>query len=223
MINVAIAWFLAVRPYDCVADDEASLYGHFDLIVPLRGLGRRMYRSPGRCEVQEYHRRISLDLTPSPDLRGPEWYGRLPRASRLRDHSPVTELETRLGRRTNAIYQEHIAGWPASALIGYELTEAESSKALYGSGGRLALPAAWRDGARVAWVPCQPLWGGFALNSALYGVGLWIVIFGPICMRCQWQAKQRVLRGQCVTCGYDLRGTAHIACPECGAPQSAVV
>ena len=33
--------------------------------------------------------------------------------------------------------------------------------------------------------------------------------------------RARIARGQCVRCGYDLRGTAHERCPECAQPVAA--
>lgn len=62
-------------------------------------------------------------------------------------------------------------------------------------------------------LPLRPIWPGFAVNSIFYSAGLWLVIFGPLAVRGSVRRRRRL----CVRCGYDLRGAAHVVCPECGA------
>ena len=57
-----------------------------------------------------------------------------------------------------------------------------------------------------------PMWPGFAINTLLYTVILWLLICGPFELRRLLRRK----RGLCITCGYDLRGAEHERCPECG-------
>ena len=57
-------------------------------------------------------------------------------------------------------------------------------------------------------LPLRPIWTGFALNTILYAVLLRL----PFALR----RLIRRRRGLCVKCAYDLRGTDHKACPECG-------
>ncbi len=56
------------------------------------------------------------------------------------------------------------------------------------------------------------LWPGFLINSFCYGLILWVVWSAPFATR----RLIRKQRGKCVRCGYDLRGTEHEVCPECG-------
>lgn len=67
--------------------------------------------------------------------------------------------------------------------------------------------------------PLEPLWPGFAINTVFYAAMLWMLFAFPFALR----RIIRRRRGQCVRCGYDLRGQAtsddtimQIICPECG-------
>jgi len=61
-------------------------------------------------------------------------------------------------------------------------------------------------------LPLRPIWPGFAVNTLLYTVILWLFLCGPFELRRIIRRK----RGQCIKCGYDLRGAEHEQCPECG-------
>ena len=60
------------------------------------------------------------------------------------------------------------------------------------------------------WV--RPIWPGFAINTVVYAIILWLLICGPFIVRRDY----RVWRGRCPECGYDLRGDLAAGCPECG-------
>ncbi len=61
----------------------------------------------------------------------------------------------------------------------------------------------------LAW---RPIWGGLAVNTALYA-SLWFgLLFGPGTLR-RWMRDRR---GGCRACGYDLGGQFDGGCPECG-------
>ncbi|MCH7849165.1 MAG: hypothetical protein IIB53_12465 [Planctomycetes bacterium] len=61
-------------------------------------------------------------------------------------------------------------------------------------------------------LPLRPLWPGFAVNTIIYAVILWLLTFCPFTLRRCIRRKH----GQCTKCGHDLRGADHPACPECG-------
>ena len=62
-------------------------------------------------------------------------------------------------------------------------------------------------------LPYLPLVFGFLINSFLYGVIIWFFFGGMN----ELTRLLRRHRGLCEGCAYDLRGTEHEACPECGA------
>ena len=65
-----------------------------------------------------------------------------------------------------------------------------------------------------AWLlPLYPIWTGFAINTIFYAALLWLLTLCPFTVR----RLIRIKRGHCIKCGYDLRGTDHEKCPECGA------
>lgn len=119
------------------------------------------------------------------------------------------------------------AGFPMRSLY-YERT----GFARYFDGddeGSLNMITGWTDGIWIPWrkpsyfyygfqpgcvLPTLPVWPGFAVNTAIYGVLIWLVGFGPFALR----RTLRRRRGRCVRCGYDVAGLTK--CPECGACAS---
>ncbi|MCH8824253.1 MAG: hypothetical protein IH984_12210 [Planctomycetes bacterium] len=115
------------------------------------------------------------------------------------------------------------SGWPALALRGrfivvwrkktgsskYEpIIERERT-------GILILPSKNVDHEMLAtWrlIPLSPMWPGFAINTIIYAVILWILWSSPFAARRMIRRK----RGHCIKCGYDLRNVEHEKCPECG-------
>jgi hypothetical protein len=65
--------------------------------------------------------------------------------------------------------------------------------------------------------PIDPIWPGFALNTAFYAALLFMLCSAPGFVR----RRLRHHRGQCPHCAYDLRATPNTTCPECGSPSPA--
>lgn len=61
-------------------------------------------------------------------------------------------------------------------------------------------------------IPLRPIWPGFVINTVCYTVFLLLLTLGPLSFRNIIRRK----RGLCIKCAYDLRGTEHNVCPECG-------
>jgi len=107
---------------------------------------------------------------------------------------------------------ERSHGWPLFALW----LEGER----FGPGtmrmGGIPLPARWGGPTAPNYyvfakvLPLRPLWGGFAINTAVYAA-LFAV---PVCGWPMARARRRMKRGLCVRCGYDLAGAG--ICSECG-------
>jgi hypothetical protein len=110
-------------------------------------------------------------------------------------------------------------GWPLPALYCVRGLPAGGKDDLRGgvvvSRARLvsngAIPQMWPHPLTLPWFP---VWGGLAVDSALYGLfsfGIWRSVTG---FRRRWRKGE----GQCARCGYPLLGLADgSVCPECGA------
>lgn len=61
-------------------------------------------------------------------------------------------------------------------------------------------------------LPASPLWGGLAVNTAVYGAAWYPLLALPGLVL----ARLRRRKGKCGACGYDMRGLAASTCPECG-------
>ncbi len=61
-------------------------------------------------------------------------------------------------------------------------------------------------------LPLRPIWIGVAVNTVFYAALLWLLLTASL--RTRRLIRKR--RGECVRCGYDLRGTTDIICSECG-------
>lgn len=63
----------------------------------------------------------------------------------------------------------------------------------------------------------RPIWRGFALNTAVYGIVWFAILFGTGIARRAYRRRNN----RCTACGYDLRGSTDAKCPECGAGGNA--
>lgn len=68
-----------------------------------------------------------------------------------------------------------------------------------------------RRGAVISDLPLQPMWGGLAINTLVFAIGLWLVFGAPGAIRRSWRRR----KGQCAACGYPI-GVNRV-CTECGA------
>ncbi len=105
---------------------------------------------------------------------------------------------------------EDARGWPMRSMVWHLVRRKADaperhlwSLDLGGMQGPVGLPRA---------LPLRPIPIGFVVNSLLYATCLWLMISVPFDVRRMIRCK----RGRCTKCGYDLSGTDHEACPECG-------
>ena len=85
-------------------------------------------------------------------------------------------------------------------------------------------PRSWRGGIEISkffqwlhvrqtrYLPAQPMWWGFLLNTFFYASVVWLLIPGPFALR----RFLRVRRGLCQKCAYPMGESA--ICSECGKP-----
>ena len=138
---------------------------------------------------------------PSCDGLGRRWIGAIATAD-------VAFGETN-SRNTSYAVGRYRRGWPFRTLQGYQLWTPSGKSQVKG----VEFHTRGSDGTfRFFFVPLQPLWGGFAINTVFYAALLWPLIWGPFALRKHIRRK----RGLCVVCGYDLRGNLPAGCPECG-------
>lgn len=67
-------------------------------------------------------------------------------------------------------------------------------------------------GATTRHAPLRVEWFSTVANTLVFSA----LLLGLIYMATFVRRRYRVRAGLCVACGYDLRGTDHAACPECG-------
>ncbi|MEE9128821.1 MAG: hypothetical protein V3T84_02300 [Phycisphaerales bacterium] len=114
-------------------------------------------------------------------------------------------------------------GWPWRALksrfnLAGQYRDGQSSETITGvSGGILITPqSAEKNLIHTTLVfPLIPIWSGLFLDSVFYAVCILAIFFGltgPGIVAGTIRRK----RGQCIKCGYDLRGNLSHGCPECG-------
>jgi len=65
-------------------------------------------------------------------------------------------------------------------------------------------------------LPLMPMWTGLAINTAIFASAWWLVL-----LACSINLiLHRRRRGQCISCGYDMRSATSGVCPECGTPAT---
>jgi hypothetical protein len=111
------------------------------------------------------------------------------------------------------LYCEDARGWPMCALrLETEVRSWSVTPANVETHNGIVL---WENPAyavdRIA-LPLRPIWSGFIVDTLLFGVVAFVLLFGPGMLR--RQARRRT--GRCECCGYDLRGNTNDQCPECG-------
>ena len=74
----------------------------------------------------------------------------------------------------------------------------------------IQLPSNLATDPSLKYVPLQPIWPGFAINTAFYAGVLWLLFAATFALR-RWR---RIKRGLCPKCAYPV-GTSDV-CTECG-------
>ncbi|MEX2217648.1 MAG: hypothetical protein WD749_02715 [Phycisphaerales bacterium] len=107
----------------------------------------------------------------------------------------------------------HATGWPFPALACsvHWKTQIANADIIYTVRGGLQLPRDSEFNPRA--LPLSPVWWGFALDTAIFGVA-WL---GLLTAGAAARRRRRTRRARCPHCGYSTAGLpAGAACPECG-------
>jgi hypothetical protein len=112
------------------------------------------------------------------------------------------------GQRRTCSMHVHEVGWPRPCVAATVAMVFPGEAQTYGA-IRFSEGMGKRLGVHM--LPARPVWGGLAVNGAVFGAVVFVGASAPGMLR----GRLRARRGACVRCGYDLRGLS--ACPECGA------
>ena len=117
------------------------------------------------------------------------------------------------------------AGWPLPALegrrwhlsipVGWHFSETgfaiqQGERARSVSDFELPVNVNTAGAGESRMLPLLPLWWGFTINTLLYGMILWLLLFGPFAARRMLRRR----RGLCAKCAYPIGASP--VCTECG-------
>ena len=194
-ITVALAWIVAVTlPPAIGAYSRPSGIGEgWSYWVGRTSGSLNVHRIPAHFELKEPLRSDYL-------------------AVRRREVPSWSAVHTAPPAAGTGMIVESAHGWPALALrMEIELVASAGANPGTHSPNALVVPVS-SHGERIR-LPLRPIWSGFVIDSLIYGAVAFAILFGPGALL--RAARRR--RGQCLRCGYDLRGTADSGtCPECG-------
>lgn len=113
------------------------------------------------------------------------------------------------------VEEEGAFGWPLSCLWGSYNTYFFCGNGCCQSRQERSewmIPVSTASYGLVRGLPLRPMALGFVIDSAMHAG----VCYGLLSLLSAMRVRARHRAGCCHRCGYDLRGAAHHACPECG-------
>ncbi len=233
IVNVAVAWGLAIRPESRAPHRDSTLVG-FDSYrwnEPYRPnqFKTRVWYRIGAFRFTQEVRSIRTSRRAVRPIEETEYRKLVPDWSEFASGEPIARYPQVFDARKNPVrYVEFVSGWPSYALryYGPVFPPIPGSSGvpdyLYVNGYlQIVLPKPMIRKRYSNKLPFYPLWPGFLTNTIFYAAIVWMLWSSPFVVRHVIRRK----RGRCTRCGYDLRGTSGGAsggggggvCPECGA------
>ncbi len=204
VVNVAVAWGFALR-VDVFMNPGRKSYQFTDtrsvFIIDFTATGSK--RTQVARSYGDYSRANGHTSGFSPDELLADW-----------SHLRTTSESDGFTKFSRDVRWEDGRGWPLLSFMAIgkveNLTTRESSIKF----GMVVESHPWRgrgggyNEPRV--IPLQPIWPGFAFNTAFYTVVLWLLLAAPFALR-RWR---RVRKRLCPKCAYPVGESA--VCTECG-------
>jgi hypothetical protein len=210
IVNVAVAWGCAVRPYGGPMFPELTCG-----TVRVFERSGRTWNTVMRNRCGEF----IASQQPGSDRFGfhtllstrEEYLAVLPRWSTFCKSDPLAD---EYSQRGFVMFTEHGTGWPCLSMY-YTMLTYPSGAGFVGN-GHLTTPRWMHVPENPRDLPLNPIWPGFAINTVFYAAVLWVVFAGPGKLR----RTIRIKRNQCPACAYPV-GTSEV-CTECGKPLPGV-
>jgi hypothetical protein len=227
IVTIAVAWWCATRapvrpidisshPRDAVA---AFVYCHTS---GSRCIATEIFKRPGELQLhQDVRGGLCLEWWPD-EIPGwiPRWSSikpqtGMPLSSMIDEPSPRARVDSR--------YEEFASGWPMLSLRMSSLRKNPSYPMFFFSSqtngsavidrtGAWVIPDGWLTFSHRRELPLLPVWGGFVIDSIVYGIVLWPVAHAVFLLR----GVLRRRRNLCPACAYPV-GSSPV-CTECGKP-----
>ena len=214
VVNVAVAWGCAMTIDVSGRNSNGILVLRSIYPDHSRKVGAlllRRWSKPGAVRIMLFYGRIrpgsGIGVSGQPENLVPNWAQ--DQLMPWKNDSSYYPEEIRLQRLVR--HQVDARGWPMYSVwcVWGGLVDPTE--------GGIRLPDRWtsqhdRKSMDPTTLPLRPIWPGFAINTIFYAAILWLLTLGPFTARRVIRSKQ----GRCIKCSYDLRGTEHDVCPECG-------
>lgn len=117
----------------------------------------------------------------------------------------------------------HGWGWPFVALWYEEAADVNAGGTPFAPQTGPAIPIGFVDRVTAThtvrvprFLPVRPIWGGLLLNTLIFAIAWALLLVAMFVGGSRLRRRWRLKRGRCPACRYDLSGTQHEACPECG-------
>lgn len=175
IINVAVAWWCACRPFPIMPTTDLPGHeayrrdnGHDAILQIMFGRVRIMQLGPGDS------------LSTAPVVARPEsaeaFDRRLPRSSVFRGAEPLEQVNW----AEHSTSYEDCFGWPCLALTSRLGMSPRLGPKPIEDTGRLSVGPQWQWLHLPPTLPSRPVWPGFAINTAIFTTGLWLLFAAPM-------------------------------------------